>query len=263
MSYIGIFKMQFKGELQYRAKAISGVVTQFFWGIMYIYLYTAFMKGGVDGFTIPQMASYIWLGQAFFATRYVAMPKNAGPEITTGNVCYKFVRPINIYNQWYAEYLGEKVAATLLRFLPIMVVTLLIGPNFGLSLPVSFVAFLLFVLSLAVGCALCVAISMFSVFLTLKTLSERGSSTLVNTISGLLGGMFIPLPLMPKVIQTVLNYMPFRYISDLPFRIYIGNIGTVEGLIQIGISLVWLVVVIIIGKLLIKSHLKKAVIQGG
>lgn len=30
-SYYGIFRMEFKGELQYRAKAISGVITQVFW----------------------------------------------------------------------------------------------------------------------------------------------------------------------------------------------------------------------------------------
>ena len=64
-SYLGMFKMSFKGELQYRARAFSGILTQFFWGVMYVYLYTAFMGGNViDGFSLPQMASYVWLGQA-------------------------------------------------------------------------------------------------------------------------------------------------------------------------------------------------------
>ena len=56
-SYKGFFKMTFKGEIQYRAKAFSGIATQFFWGIMYVYLYTAFMGGSIiDGFSISQMA---------------------------------------------------------------------------------------------------------------------------------------------------------------------------------------------------------------
>ena len=38
-AYWGLFKMTFKGELQYRAKALSGIVTQIFWGLLYIYLY--------------------------------------------------------------------------------------------------------------------------------------------------------------------------------------------------------------------------------
>ena len=83
-SYFGIFKMQFKGELQYRAKAISGILTQFFWGIMYICLYAAFIKDGtVNGFTLSQMTTYVWLGQAFFALRYVGMGKNVSSEVVS------------------------------------------------------------------------------------------------------------------------------------------------------------------------------------
>ena len=263
-TYVSIFKMQFKGELQYRAKAISGIATQFFWGIMYIYLYMAFMSSDtIDGFTITQMASYIWLGQAFFALRYPGIHKNAGYEITNGNICYKFTRPINLYNQWYTEYLGEKLASTLLRFLPIIITSILLPTKYSLSMPANFTAFILFLISLIIGGLLCVAISMYSVYLTFITLSPKGTTTIVATIANLLGGAIIPIPLMPTSIQSILNFLPFRYISDLPFRIYIGNIGISDGLVQIAISIVWLIIIIVSGKLLIKNALKKTIIQGG
>ena len=124
-SYFGLFKMTFKSEIQYRAKALSGICTQLFWGIMYIYLYTAFMGGKViDGFSIPQMVTYIWLGQAFFSMRFVTLPNRCAAEITNGNVCYKFVRPVDIYNQWFFEHFGQRLSATILRFLPIFVISL-------------------------------------------------------------------------------------------------------------------------------------------
>ena len=253
-SYLGLFKMTFKGELQYRAKALSGIFTQLFWGFMYVYLYTAFMGGKIiEGFSIPQMATYIWLGQAFFALRYIMLPGKSGTEITNGNVCYKFVRPVNIYNQWYAEYLGQKVSSTLLRFAPIILISSLLPKNIGLSLPASVPAFLLFLVALVLGCLITVALSMIGVYITFKTLSPKGSITIVNTITGLLGGMFIPIPFMPVALQKVLMFMPFRYVSDLPFRIYIGSIGIYDSLIQIGISAAWLVLLIVIGKLLIKK----------
>lgn len=263
-SYFGIFKMQFKGELQYRAKAISGILTQFFWGIMYICLYTAFIKDGqVNGFTLSQMTTYVWLGQAFFALRYVGMGKNVSSEVVSGDVCYKFVRPINLYNLWYCEYLGEKLASTLLRFAPIIIIAFLLPGGFNMTLPVSFVAFVLFLISLILGLFMVVAISIFAINLLFKTLTPKGIITIVTTISGLLGGMYIPLPLLPKSIQNVLNYLPFRFISDLPFRIYVGSIGTIEGLKYIGISILWLIVLIVLGKLITKKTLKNAVIQGG
>ena len=263
-SYRGLFKMTFKGELQYRAKALSGITTQFFWGLLYIYLYTAFMKGNIiDGFSISQMCSFIWLGQAFFVLRYIDLPKKCAKEIENGDVCYKFVRPINIYNQWYCEYLGYKLSATLLRFLPIMIIGLLLPSNIGLSLPVSWTAFGLFLISLMIGALMTGAISMIAVYLTFKTQSAKGTLGIVSTTTNLLGGFFIPIPLMPTAIQNVLNYLPFRFIVDLPFRIYIGSVATKPALMFICISLAWLIALVVLGKLLVSRALKKTVIQGG
>lgn len=263
-SYKGFFKMTFKGEIQYRAKALSGVATQFFWGIMYIYLYTAFMGGSIiDGFSISQMASYIWLGQAFFMLRYVEVPKKYGAEIESGDVCYKFIRPVDLYNQWFFEHIGYKISATILRCWPIIIVSLLLPANMGLSLPASLLAFLLSLIALCLGALMTSAISMFILYLTLKTNSQKGTQAVISTISGVLGGMYIPLPLMPEAIQNILNFLPFRFISDLPIRIYIGNVSIQEALMFIGICVVWLVILISLGKLLITRALKKAQVQGG
>ncbi len=263
-SYFGIFKMEFKGELQYRAKALSGIATQIFWGLLQIYLYTAFMdSGSVDGFTLSQMSTYIWLGQAFFAMRYIVMGKKIGKTIMNGDVCYKFVRPLNVYNQWFCEGLGQKIASTLLRFSPIIIIAIFLPANFNLTAPVSWQAFLLFLVALALGFLMSETISMFAVYLTFRTLSEKGSIGIVASISNLLAGVVIPLPILPQGVQDVLNYLPFRFISDLPFRLYIGNTSITDGLIFLAIGFAWLIGLIIISKLLIGSSLKKAEIQGG
>ena len=256
--------MQFKGELQYRAKALSGIVTQIFWGIMYICLYSAFMKNGtVNGFSLDQMTTYVWLGQAFLVMRFVTLGKNTAEEIITGNVCYKFVRPIKLYNFWFAEIVGEKLASTILRFFPILLLAFFLPTGFKMTLPVSFVAFLLFLLSLIIGFLISVSLSMIAVNVVFKTLSGKGAVSIVTTICGLLGGTYVPLPLLPTSIQNIINYLPFRFISDLPFRIYIGNISITQSLIYIAISVGWLVVLIILGNLLMKKSLKKTIIQGG
>jgi ABC-2 type transport system permease protein len=263
-SYFGIFKMNFKGELQYRAKAISGVTTQIFWGLMYIYLYTAFMGGKViEGFSIEQMITYVWLGQAFLVIRFLDLPKNCAKEIENGNICYKFTRPINLYNQWYAEHLGYKLSATILRCIPLLLFAFIMPKSIRMTVPPSFASFVLFILALIVGTLLTSAISMIIVYLTFKTLSSKGTVSICNTVCGILGGLYIPLVFMPQSIQNVLNYLPFRFVLDLPARIYIGNIPPLEGLKFLGIAVAWLIVIIIIGKLLISKAGKNAIIQGG
>lgn len=262
-SYYGIFKMQFKGELHYRAKALSGIVTQFFFGLMYVYLYSAFMRGGLPGFTVKQMASYVWLGQAFFAMRYVNTPKDVCRQIENGDVCYNFIRPLNLYNQWYFSYIGSTLAATLLRFAPVVIVAAILPSGYGLGLPVGGVEFLMFIVSLFLGLLINGAISMFAVYLTFVTQSSRGAPAIVNTITGVLGGMIVPLPLLPIGIQKVLNFMPFRFVSDLSFRIYVGNLDIKLALIQMLIGIAWLVLLVVLGKLLLKKALKNTIIQGG
>ena len=231
---------------------------------MYIYLYTAFMGGKIiEGFSISQMVSYVWIGQAFFVLRFADLPKNCAKEIENGNVCYKFVRPVDLYNQWFAEHFGYKLSATIIRCVPLAIVAFILPGSLRLSLPVSLLSFLLFLVTLLIGALMTSAISMISVFLTFKTLSAKGTLTIVNTICGVLGGLYVPLIFMPQSVQNVLNYLPFRYIMDLPARIYIGNILPFEALKFIGIAIAWLVVLIIIGKILISKAGKNAVIQGG
>ncbi len=263
-SYFGIFKMQFKGQLQYRAKAISGLTTQFFWGLFKIYLYLAFMiNQAVDGFTTSQMVSYIWLGQAFFAVSFISLPKNSEQEIVKGDVCYKFIRPLNLYNQWFFESFGEKLANILLRCFPIIIIALILPSPLTLSAPTSWVHFILFLTSLIISLFLSVTLGMVAVYLTIKTLMPKGALDIVNVISGLLGGFYIPLPFMPQSIQNVLNYLPFRYVSDLPFRIYSGSLDISTSIIQIAISLAWLFALIFVVKLLMHFALKKTIVQGG
>ena len=81
--------------------------------------------------------------------------------------------------------------------------------------------------------------------------------------SDILSGLTIPIPFFPMYLQSITNILPFRYVSDFPFRLYVGNITINEGLIGILIQVIWIVILILIGSLLMKKALKKAVIQGG
>ena len=67
-TYLAYFKIKFLNEIQYKIAAFAGILTQFAWGGMYIMLYSAFLAdGSASDYTIPQMCTYIWLSQAFFA----------------------------------------------------------------------------------------------------------------------------------------------------------------------------------------------------
>ena len=51
--------------------------------------------------------------------------------------------------------------------------------------------------------------------------------------------------------------------SDLAFRLYIGNISISDGLLQIGVQIFWVVLLVALGKCFMKQTLKTTVVQGG
>ena len=86
---------------------------------------------------------------------------------------------------------------------------------------------------------------------------------LFMVIGEIFSGGTIPLVFFPKLLNTIAYILPFRYICDLPFRIYSGNIGINSALPDLLGSIIWLIVLLLIGFILASRVTKKAVIQGG
>ena len=99
--------------------------------------------------------------------------------------------------------------------------------------------------------------------ITMHTLNEKGIVGIIIAIADILSGVVVPIPFFPKFLQVISSYLPFQYISDLPFRIYVGNIGINEGLIGLGIQILWILILIPLGYILMHKSLKKVVVQGG
>ncbi len=261
-----IFKTNMLEEIQYKGAYISGIICQFAFGFMYIILYMAFFEGGVpQDFSHSQMVSYVWLGQAFFAMfTYFDLNKNEITNpIVNGNVSYQLIKPLNLYDYWLKQVLSKSITKTIVRSIPLILITSLLPAGFGLGLPVSLPAFLLFLLSAMLGCILIATIKMLAYLMVLYTLDSKGVFALALSIFGFLGGSVIPIPLFPESIQNILNFLPFRYVSDLPYRIYIGNVDLTTSLWQIGVQILWIVGLYVIGKILLNRKSKKLVVQGG
>lgn len=264
--YISLFRVRLLNGLQYRAAALGGLITQIFWGIMLVFMYSAFYSGASEtgGFSYKDLVTLIWLQQAFLAIVFLYdWDSELIDMITTGGISYELCRPINLYQVWYVKLLSKRMARASLRFLPVVVVALLLPYPYNLSLPHSSVSFILFALTLFLGVFLVVAISMLIYISIFKTMSPVGSIGIFSVIGEFFSGMTIPIPLMPGWLQKICMLLPFRYTADLPFRVYSGSIGTSEALIEIGYQLMWITILITIGALIMKRVSRMSVIQGG
>lgn len=265
-AYVSVFRLRLTNGMQYRTAALAGVATQFFWGFIIIMVFEAFYSGAATKLPISlkQLITYVWLQQAFLAFVMLWFRDNELFQlITTGNIAYELCRPSGIYGLWFAKLLAQRLASALLRCFPILLVALFLPEPYRLPLPIDPAAFLLFLFALLFGLLMIVSLSMLMYISVFVTLSPAGSLLMFGVIGEFLAGMVIPVPLMPEWLQRIVYVLPFRWTADFPFRVYSGHITKEEALIGIGIQLVWLLVLVAVGKMAMAKALRNVVVNGG
>lgn len=263
--YLNYFKLRIMTFLQYRSAAIAGLTTQFFWGLMMIFIYMALYQNVPNvSMNLEQVIAYTWLHQAFYAFLAVrVMDSEIRDSIRSGNVAYEIIRPYNLYYWWYIKCVAKRVASGILRVMPVIVVASLLPKPYGLPLPSSFTNFILFLISLLLGVFVVSGINMLVHTIGFYTYNEAGISSMLNSVMEFLAGELVPVALLPIFIQKGTYYLPFRLVCDLPFRLYSNNIGISEGLLGLGLQIIWIIILFIIGNVIVKSALKKVFVQGG
>ena len=152
--YLSLLRVRFLNGLQYRAAALGGLSTQFFWGIMLVFIYKAFYGSSVssNGFSYKDLVTYIWLQQGFLSFIFLYdWDSEMLDMITTGGISYELCRPVHIYQVWYVKLLSKRLSRGILRFVPVIILGFLMPYPYNLSLPESPVSFLLFIVTLFLG----------------------------------------------------------------------------------------------------------------
>lgn len=265
--YLAYFKIKFLNEIQYKIAAIAGIITQFAWAGMYIMLYATFLKNGTSGdYTISQMSSYIWLQQAFYMMFNMwSVDKEILEQCKTGNISMELVRPIDIYSIWHAKTLGRKTALVVLRAIPIILIcTLPIFGQYGLSGPVSLSALVFFIVTLILSIGIMMSYLMLMYVCVMKTVSDQGIKVAFQMLIEACSGALIPIAFMPDIVVKILKFTPFYYMQNAAFNIYNGYITNIKEIIVIiCVQFLWLIILTAIGKRITRKQLRKIIVQGG
>lgn len=261
-AYLAILYARMATLFQYRGAAFAGVATQIFWAIIKTMILTAFYAQAPTSqpISLDQAIAFIWLGQALLALLPWNIDKELEAQVKNGNVSYELVRPINLYCLWYARAFAIRTIPTIMRCIPVLTIAALF---FGLLAPISWAAFLAFVVSLIFGSFLSSAITTLVIISLFWTISGEGIQRLMPHVALLLSGLIIPLPLFPEWLQPFLSLQPLRGVIDIPCRLYTGVIPVQDAFYYLGFQLIWILILVGFGRWLMGRALRQFVIQGG
>jgi ABC-2 type transport system permease protein len=260
--YLAVLSARFRTLLQYRAAAFAGFGTQLFWGLIRIMIFEAFYRSTTQTqpMTYDEVVTYIWLSQAFL----VLLPFSADPDVRSlvrsGNVVYELVRPTNLYFFWFSRSIAQRTAPGLFRALPMFITATLL---FNMQLPPNIYATGAWVISMIIAVLIGAAITNLLNISMLWTISGEGISTLISASAWLLSGITLPLLFFPEWAQTFLNALPFRYVMDVPFRFYMGQIPPSELWHHLPIQLFWVASLMGLGHFILKRATHRLTVQGG
>lgn len=260
--YRAVLSARFRMLLQYRSAALGGLVTQMFFGLVFIMIYEAFYRSSStpQPMTFQDLVTYVWLGQALLAM----LPWNVDSEVrammSDGTVAYELLRPVDTYALWYGRAMAWRTAPTVLRAVPMTILAMLF---FGMRLPDSWTSLGAFAISLLGSLLLGCSITTLMNIALFWTVSGEGIRHLVPTLVVFLSGMNVPLPLFPAWLQRIVYVLPFRGLVDTPFRFYVGHLPPRELLPLLGHQLGWTLAFVLLGRWLMARGVRRVVVQGG
>lgn len=259
-AYLSIFRVHFISTIQYRLAAFAGILTQFAWGSMLVLMFSAFYKSNPVAFPmgLDSVTDYIWLQQALLNLFALWIFDNQiFQSVTDGQVAYELIRPLDLYNNWFAKNLAMRLARTILRCFPTLFIALLLPAPYGLSISSHFP---LFFVTLILSMFLVITFVMLIYIANFYLLSPTGIRMLVMTIGEFLTGAIIPLPFLPKSLQKGIELTPFGAMQNIPLRVYSGDLSSWTVVLP---QLFWLIALISLGQWMMNHALKRVVIQGG
>jgi ABC-2 type transport system permease protein len=260
--YLAVLSARVRTLLQYRAAALAGFGTQFFWGLIRIMIFEAFFRSStqIQPMTYDHVVTYLWLSQAFL----VLVPFSADPDVRSlvrsGNIVYELVRPANLYFFWFSRAIAQRTAPGVFRALPLFIVA---GLFFNMQLPPNLYATSAFIVAMLCAILISAAITNLLNISTLWTLSGDGVGALLSAATWLLSGMTLPLLFFPDWAQTAINALPFRYMMDIPFRFYLGQIPPSDIWTHLPFQLAWIGILTGLGHVILNRATRRLVVQGG
>jgi len=247
----------------YRAATFAGIVTNTVFGFILAYVMLAVFRERptIGGFDAVDAVTFVFVSQGLLMVVGIfGSDYEQAYRVQSGEVAMDLSRPYDYQAWWAAVAYGKSFFYVCARSAPpflmgALVLHLQLPPH-----PWIWPAFALAVF-LAVGVAFAfgfvVQLSAFWV------IDVRGPSQIAWLPAGFLAGTYVPVFLFPAGLAHVARLLPFASMIQVPVEIFLGKHrgGDLAGLYAM--QVMWLVVLLALGRMALARAVRRVVIHGG
>ena len=235
-----LWQVNWAEQWQYRANLLMYLLYWLVSPIIYLAVWTSIAntKGDVNGFTANDFTTYYMTLLIVDQITSNIVIHTFGYKIQDGSLSGELVRPIHpMLTNALVNNIAFK-ALTIMGLIPIWIILyFLYKPDFSsVTLPNVLLAIPAMILAFFMGFLFSAAITSLAFWTTRVYSIHEFYFALILLFSG----QFVPLPLMPKVIQNIAQFLPFQYLIYYPIQLILGNLSSqqiVQGYVMLPIWL--------------------------
>ncbi|HEX9384791.1 MAG TPA: ABC-2 family transporter protein [Anaerolineales bacterium] len=239
-----LWQVNWAEQWQYRANLIMYLLYWLVSPIIYLAVWTsiAHSKGSVNGFTANDFVTYYMTLLVVDQVTSNIVIHTFAYKVQDGSLSGELVRPIHpMLTNALVNNIAFK-ALTILGFIPVWIILFfLYKPDYShLTLTGILVAIPAMIMGFLVGFLLSAAITSLAFWTTrVYSIHEFYYAMIL-----LFSGQFVPLPLMPKLIQDVAQYLPFQLLIYFPIQLILGKLSSTQIIQGYVVGTIWLVVAV-------------------
>jgi ABC-2 type transport system permease protein len=239
-----LWQVNWAEQWQYRANLIMYLLYWLVSPIIYLAVWTsiAHSKGSVNGFTANDFVTYYMTLLIVDQVTSNIVIHTFAYKVQDGSLSGELVRPIHpMLTNALVNNIAFK-ALTIMGFVPIWIILFfLYKPDYSnLTLTGVLVAVPAMLMGFLVGFLLSAAITSLAFWTTrVYSIHEFYYAMIL-----LFSGQFVPLTLMPKLIQDIAQYLPFQLLIYFPIQLILGKLSSTQIIQGYVTGFIWLMVAI-------------------
>jgi ABC-2 type transport system permease protein len=239
-----LWQVNWAEQWQYRANLIMYLLYWLVSPIIYLAVWTsiAHSKGSVNGFTANDFVTYYMTLLVVDQVTSNIVIHTFAYKVQDGTLSGELVRPIHpMLTNALVNNIAFKVL-TIMGFVPIWIILFfLYKPDYS---NVSLTGILLAIPAMSMGFLVGFLLSAAITSLAFWTTRVYSIHEFYYALQLLFSGQFVPLTLMPKLVQDVAQYLPFQLLIYFPIQLILGKLSSAQIIQGYVTGIIWLIAAI-------------------
>jgi len=260
--FFSFARISILSQIQYRVANYFYMIGMIAEPVIYLVVWSTIanqLGGTVGGYTAGTFAAYYIVWTLVRNMNIVFTPYGWENRIREGNLSMELMRPIHPIFADISYFSGWKIIVIIL-WLPIAIfLSWFFKPVIEFTLVKGIVFFI------AIWGAYLIRTMLLSILgmLTFWTTRVSAIFELYIALELILSGRLVPMTLMPTWVQTLSDYLPFKWTFFFPIDALVGSMTTQELWIGVGMQILWITISTLILNLVWRSAIKQFSAVGG